>query len=70
MLRTSRAHLAEVDESYGEHLAAALGIAGLLMRAGLGCALHALIPGLCARTASRCLGQIDSIFASRGAARP
>ena len=69
MLRTSRAHLHEVDESYGEHLAAASAIAWLLLRAGLGCALHALVPGLCTRTASRCLGYIDAIFASRGAMR-
>lgn len=70
MVRASRAQLEEVDERYGEHFAAALKIAGLLFRACLGCALHALIPDLCTRTATRCRGQIDSIFASRRSARP
>ena len=46
-------HPREVGESYFEHLWAALGFAGTLITAGMQCALHALVPGLCRKSASR-----------------
>ena len=68
MIRASKHHLAEIGESYRGHLRAALEIAVLLGRAGFACALHALIPGLCTRTASRCLAQVELILQRRDAA--
>jgi hypothetical protein len=54
--------LDEVGETYFEHLRAAFRIARLLARASVGCALHALVPGICTRTASRRVGQVQDII--------
>ena len=70
MLNATRQHLAEVDEGYAQHLGEALGISALLIKAGLACAVHALIPGLCTRTASRCVARFQARMAERGAADP
>lgn len=67
MINASKQHLNEVDEGYPEHLSAALGIAALLVRAGLGCAVHALIPALCTRTASRCVARVHAQMTARTA---
>lgn len=69
MLTASRVHLDEVGESYWEHLAAALRIALLMIRAGLACAVHAVVPGLCTTTASRCLAEVQQQFAARQSAK-
>lgn len=45
-------HPQSVGESYFEHQRAALSFAGPLLLAGVACLLHAVIPGLCERTAS------------------
>ncbi len=65
MLKQSKAHLREVDETYFEHLSAALAMAGLLAKAGVACALHAVVPGLCTRTASRCVAQVSAKLVRR-----
>ena len=69
MFKASRVHLNEVEESYFEHLAAALRIALLMVRAGTACALHGLVPGLCTRTATECVAQVQRLLARREAAR-
>lgn len=46
------AHPREVGESYGEHLATAAGFGIAMVAGGLACIVHALIPGLCEKTAS------------------
>ncbi len=51
-------HPAAVDESYGEHLRFAAGFSFWLIVAGLAAALHALVPALCERTASRILRRL------------
>jgi hypothetical protein len=66
VIRSSKAHLDEVDERYFEHFGAALAISFQLLKAGLACALHALIPALCTRTASRCIGQVTARMSARG----
>lgn len=66
MIRASKDHLEEVDEEYFEHCSAALAISVQLMTAGLACGLHAFIPGLCARIASRCIGRVNARMAARG----
>ena len=68
MLKASRDHLNEVQESYFEHLRAALVISGLLAKGGIACAVHAVVPGLCRRTASRCIGRVCSNLNQRGVA--
>lgn len=67
MFQSSKQHLAEVQEGYFEHLRAALRIALLMSRAGASCAVHAIIPGLFSRTASRCLAEVQTVFAERAA---
>jgi hypothetical protein len=62
VLRSSERHLDEVGETYFEHLRAAFRIARLLARASVGCALHAIVPGICTRTATRRVGQVQDIL--------
>ena len=69
MMKASRNHLDDVGESYLEHLGAALRIALLMVRAGLACAIHAIVPALCTMTASRCLAEVQQLFAARQAAK-
>ena len=66
VIRSSKDHLYEVDEGYFEHCGAALAISLQLLKAGLACALHALVPALCTRTASRCIGQVTARMSARG----
>lgn len=65
MLKSSREHLAEVGESYGEHLRFALTVGALATGAGLACMLHAIIPGLCQTTCSRTLNSLQRLLADR-----
>jgi len=59
------AHPAAVSESYGRHGAEAAWIGLQLLGAGLACCLHALVPGLCTRTASRTLQRVQQRIESR-----
>jgi hypothetical protein len=68
MLKASRDHLDEVQETYFEHLRAASAVSGLLAKAGIACAVHAIVPGLCTRTASRCIAELSSNLNRRGVA--
>ena len=45
-------HPASVDENYLQHFGVALGYAAVLARASGAALMHALVPGLCKRTAS------------------
>lgn len=45
-------HPAMVGETYGEHMATALGFAGPLTKAAAGALVHAFLPFLCTTTAS------------------
>jgi len=47
------AHPRSVGESWSQHLVAALGFAGLLASAAGACFVHALVPALFTRSASR-----------------
>lgn len=59
------AHPAAVSESYRQHGAEAAWIGVQLLGAGLACCLHALVPGLCTRTASRTLQRVQQRIDSR-----
>ena len=52
-------HPQSVGEGYFEHQRVALAFAGTLLLAGFACLLHAFIPGLCERTASK---RIDILY--------
>ena len=59
-------HPRAVGESYFEHQRHALAFAGALMVAGLACMIHALVPGLCVKTASRTVAKLQDRMANRG----
>lgn len=65
MLQASRAHLAEVRETYFEHMRFALLVGALGVGAGFACMLHAIIPALCERTCSRTVASLQRLFADR-----
>ncbi|HVU31717.1 MAG TPA: DUF6356 family protein [Sphingomicrobium sp.] len=69
MIRSSKRHLADVGETYGEHLGAALGFSIKLVKASAACALHALVPALFTQTASRSVAELHSRLARRSALR-
>lgn len=51
-------HPASVGESYAQHFTHAAGFAMLLARAACACFIHALVPALFDRTASRLVTQL------------
>ncbi|MGZ2412289.1 uncharacterized protein DUF6356 [Sphingomonas sp. F9_3S_D5_B_2] len=65
MFASSRTHLAEVGESYFEHMRFAMLVGLLAIGAGLACILHALIPALCGRTCSGTVAALQRLFADR-----
>ena len=66
------AHPESVGETYLEHQGVALSFAGELLAAGLACGVHAVVPGLFTRTASRSIERLHArlIVARRAADRP
>lgn len=69
MLSESHQHLAEAGESYTEHLLFAALVGAMLLGAGLACMLHALIPAICRRTASRTVAYLTELFGDRSRLR-
>ena len=65
MLRSSRAHLADIGENYFEHMRFAMLVGALAVGAGLACMLHAIIPGICQTTCSRAVASLQRLFADR-----
>ena len=53
-------HPQSVGESYLEHQRVAFSFAGVLLFAGFACLLHAFIPGLCERSASKRIERLYS----------
>ena len=68
MIRHSKQHLVEAGEGYFEHLTFAATIGLMALAAGLACLIHALIPALCTRTASRTIGLLNQLLADRSRA--
>ena len=66
MIGRSKQHLIEAGESYFEHLGFAATVGLMALAAGLACLIHALVPALCTRTASRTIGLLNQLFADRG----
>ena len=63
------AHPAEVNESYLEHLLAAVGFATRLLLAAGACFVHALVPCLFQRTASSMLNRLHAQMHTNRAAK-
>lgn len=59
------AHPAAVNESYREHQQVALSFAGPLLLAAGAALVHALIPGLCERTASNIVRDLNGRLQKR-----
>jgi hypothetical protein len=60
------AHPRSINESYLEHQACALKFSFSLIKAGLACFVHALVPGLFERTASGMVAKLhDEMIAHR-----
>jgi hypothetical protein len=53
MIALFTTHPESVNETYGMHFTTALKFAGALFLAGGACAVHAVFPWLCTKTASR-----------------
>jgi len=66
MIGRSKQHLIEAGESYFEHLGFAATVGFMALAAGLACLIHALVPALCTRTASRTIGLLNQLLADRG----
>jgi hypothetical protein len=66
MIGRSKQHLIEAGESYFEHLGFAATVGLMALAAGLACLIHALVPALCTRTASRTIGLLNQLLADRG----
>jgi len=58
-------HPEEIGETYTEHASYALWIGLRMIRAGLACLVHALLPGLCIRTASRTVAELTEQMEAR-----
>lgn len=58
-------HPREIGESYTEHAGHAVYIGARMIAAGVACLVHALLPGLFIRTASRTVDDIQSLMAKR-----
>jgi hypothetical protein len=65
MIAASRAHLEAANETYFEHLRFATNYGLLAMAAGVAALIHALIPALCTRTASRTVGLLGQLATER-----
>ena len=65
MVRRSRAHLQAAGERYFAHMQFAATVGLLAIGAGLACLIHALVPALCTRTASRTIRHINLLFDER-----
>lgn len=65
MIKASQRHLADVGETYLEHLAFASAVGLACLGIGLACIIHALVPALCQTTCSRTIGELNSLFQDR-----
>jgi hypothetical protein len=58
-------HPAAVGETYSQHFRTALGFSAALLAAGAACLVHALIPALFERTASRAITRLFHALSAR-----
>jgi hypothetical protein len=58
-LKHFKDHPASVGESYTEHMGQAASFGFRLLFAGAACLVHAVLPFLCVKTASRAVGELN-----------
>jgi hypothetical protein len=59
MRRNFTEHPAAVGETYFEHMRAASGFVPMLAKATVACAVHAVVPSMCERTASTAIRELN-----------
>lgn len=64
-IRSSRAHLETVNESYFEHMGVAFGIGSTMIAGGLACLIHGVVPGLLTDRGSRTIRKLGEKVAHR-----
>ena len=65
MISRSRAHLRDAGESYWHHFRFATTFGLIAAAAGFAAVIHAFIPGLCTRTASRLVRHLSQLTEDR-----
>ncbi len=65
LLARSRAHLDSVDEGYGQHQHFAFGVGWTMVKAGLACILHGIVPALFPTTGSDAIRRLHGVIADR-----
>ncbi|WP_086607237.1 DUF6356 family protein [Erythrobacter donghaensis] len=60
-------HPRAIGETYGQHARTALSFGWRMVVGGLACMVHALVPGLFVKTASRTVVQLDAEMRGRKA---
>ena len=65
MIRTSRRHLRDTGESYGEHLRFACRVGAVAIGGGLACFAHALVPALFTTTGSSAIRRLSAMIDER-----
>ena len=65
MIEQSRSHLRDAGEGYWQHFRFATTFGLLAIAAGLAALLHAVIPALCTRTASRIVRHLGQLIEDR-----
>jgi hypothetical protein len=58
MIKNSKEHLKEVNETYFQHMTVAFKIGFTMLVTGIFCLIHALIPGLFKKTVSNQIAKI------------
>ncbi len=60
-------HLAEIDESYSEHLRVAFTFGVRMVTGGMACIIHAILPFTFQKTGSKCITKLhDEMVTNRG----
>ena len=65
MLKISKQHLIEANESYIQHFKTALKIGFIMILGGLQAILHALLPGILTKSASDKIKQLNEYLNDR-----
>lgn len=65
LIARSRAHLDSVDESYGAHRLFAFAVGWTMVKAGLACIVHGLVPALFPTTGSDAMRRLHMVISDR-----
>ena len=65
MIKDSKEHLIQINETYNQHLKAALKIGLTMILGGFQAILHAIIPGILTNSSSDKIKKLNEIVSSR-----